>query len=63
MVSMYTYNSWFERWLNFPVHKLQPVNVSKEHVILDVLFSIFSTTQALGRVLGQELQQTTESSN
>lgn len=51
------YNFWFEGRLNFSVHKFQPVSVPKEHVILDALFSIFSTAQAFGRVFGQELQQ------
>lgn len=51
-----TYNFGFEWRLNLSVHELYPVNVSKKHVIFDVLFSIFSTTQAFGRVLGQELK-------
>ena len=51
-----TYNFRFEWGLNFPGHELQPVNVSKEHVVFDVLLSIISATQAFGRVLGQELK-------
>ena len=51
-----TYNFGFKWRLNLSVHELYPVNVSKKHVIFDVLFSIFSTTQAFGRVLGQELK-------
>ena len=34
----------------------------EKHVVFDVLFSVLSTTQALGRVFGQELQGKTKSS-
>jgi len=53
---MNTYNFWFEWRLNFSTNELQPINVPEKHVVFDVLFSIFSTTQAFCRVLGQELK-------
>jgi len=59
---MNTYNFWFEWRLNFSVKELQPINVPEKNVVFDVLFSVLSTTQALGRVLGQELQRITKSS-
>jgi len=59
---MNTYNFWFEWRLNFSIKKLQPINVPEKHVVFDVLFSVLSTAQALGGVLGQELQGTTKSS-
>ena len=59
---MDTYNFWFEWRLNFSINELQPINVPEKHVVFDVLFSVFSTTQALGRVFGQELQGKTKSS-
>ena len=59
---MNTYNFWFEGRLNFSINELQPIYVPEKHVIFDVLLSIFSTAQAFGRVLGQELQGTTKSS-
>lgn len=52
-----TYNFRFKWRLNFSVHELQPVDVSKENMIFDVLLSFLSTTQALGRMLGQKLNK------
>lgn len=58
---MNTYNFGFEWRLNFSINELQPINVPEKHVVFDVLFSVLSTTQALGRVFGQELQGKTKS--
>lgn len=52
-----THNFRFEWWLNFPVHEFQPIYVSKENMIFDILLSIGSTTKPSSWVFGQELKQ------
>ena len=52
-----THNFRFEWGLNFPVHEFQPIYVSKENMIFDILLSIGSTTKPSSGVFGQELKQ------
>lgn len=53
----WTDSSGFERWRDFQSLQTVPVNPAEERMLSDLPLCIFSFTQALGRVLCQELSQ------
>lgn len=52
----HTYNFGFERRLNLPIFDLLPVDSTEEQVALDVLLPLGTASEALARILRQELQ-------